>query len=97
MGEAERKPNEVLMEKDGWCIERSWTTPSTGTLRPAWWHDNNKSFITHRCPGNWTVNAVDAVYVWNKDECCPCCQAKVPEEIKGLWIMHNWEELQHEG
>lgn len=93
MGEAERKPNEVLMEKDGWSIERSWTGPSPTIHRPEWWYDNTKSFIMHRCPGERSIRTV---YVWNKDKCWRC-QADVPKEIKGLWIMHNWEELQHEG
>jgi hypothetical protein len=88
------------MRLDSWSIERSWDKPSERTVQPEWYHDNEKSYVKHECPG---VNAVRSVFVWPSSQtltlhtACWRCSTPIPEGIKTVWIMHNWEELQHEG
>ncbi len=89
--------NEVLLVKGRWSIERSWERPSEGTVRPSWWHDNTKSFIKHRCTGDWWV--VPTVFGWpdtDDGEVCWRCEEPIPDGIKGTWMLHNWEALQRE-
>lgn len=94
MGESNVKPAEVLIEQDGWSIKRSWERPSEYTVRPEWYHDNSKSYLMHRCPGE---KVVISVFVWpDNSNNCWRCTTPIPDEIKGLWIMHNWEAIQNE-
>ena len=95
MGEAKVKPNEVLLVEGRWSIERSWEKPATSTKIPTWWHDSAKSFIKHRCEGDW---AVPEVYEWPNrgDVTCWRCEDPIPDGIKGVWRLHNWEVLQSE-
>ncbi len=94
MGEAKVKPNEVLIVEGRWSIERSWEKPSQVTIRPSYWHDNTKSFIKHRCPGE---KRVPTVYGWpNEKSTCWRCDEPIPDGIQALWRFHNWEVLQRE-
>jgi hypothetical protein len=99
MGVSVRKKNEVLMRLDDWSIERSWEEPNESTVTPAWYHDNQKSYVKHKCPGQ---HAVASVYVWPETDgtlhiACWRCSTDIPEGIKTVWIMHNWEELRDGG
>ena len=95
MGRAYVKKNEILLQIGRWSIERSWERPSDKIGRPAWYHDNTKSYMRHKCPGK---KVVKTVYVWPDERCNKCwrCSTAIPDEIKGTWIMHNWEALQDE-
>jgi hypothetical protein len=99
MGRSYARKPEVLMRLDSWSIERCWDKPSATTRRPEWYHDNEKSYVKHECPGRQVVKAV---YVWPETDgtlhvACWRCSTPIPEGIKTVWIMHNWEELQHGG
>ena len=96
MGKAKAKPNEVLLVKGRWSIERSWEKPAAGTVRPSWWHDNTKSFIKHRCTGDWMVPTVFGWPDTDDEEVCWRCEEPIPDGIKGTWMLHNWEALQRE-
>ena len=94
MGKSYVRPNEVLLQEGAWSIERSWEKPSEGTVRPVWWHDNTKSFVKHKCPGE---RSVLSVYVWcDIEKVCWRCGEPIPDGLKGVWLMHNWEAIQSE-
>ena len=93
MGRSYGELTEVLMRLDSWSIERSWEKPSENTIRPEWYHDNETSYVKHRCPGE---KAVETVYVWpDSSKNCWRCTEPIPDGIKTVWIMHNWEAIQN--
>ena len=94
MGRTQRKA-EVLMRLDDWSIERSLEKPQIGAYSTAWWVDNTKSYVTHKCEDY--AKGIKDVYIWpNKERKCWRCGVAVPDAIQTVWIMHNWEVLRDE-
>ena len=61
--------------------------------------NNYASWIWHDCLGRDETRAAGAR--WAVCHCregtCAACGAPIPDEILGLWKLHNWEQIQTEG
>ncbi len=75
---------DTLMSIDGWVLESKAKPPThtTGYL----------SYVKHVCDGEKEVRSVYVHPVLSKF--CWRCTAPVPDDIRALWILHNWEVIE---
>ncbi len=76
----------VLMEDDGWFVEKNCITSQNFSLHESW--------IGHYCPTMLWKTYLNETIMMAEGVCSHCMQ-KVPPGLIALWKMHNWEYLQN--
>ncbi len=77
----------ILMEEGGWLLRAH----NTGVRNKG--PSRLQSYISHTCPAGKTT------YYWYSlmliDTVCFGCQERPPDDLMGLWKLHNMEYIQN--